>query len=150
MPIPIKPIKDESENGDFLDYSFLSNQISNQSNKLKTVASSKDAEILMKIWLEAENSNDGFKLTENLGLDTKDVSRLKSFGLLSGSSSEVKFTERAKKIITVMALGEGNKLEKGRIDKSYIEILASMDKKGKKGYRIPKFASSSSNNLRVK
>ena len=45
---------------------------------------------------------------------------------------------------------EGNKFEKGKKEKNYLEIMASMDKRGKDGYRIPKFCSSNSNNLNVK
>lgn len=74
--------------------------------------------------------------------------RLKAHGFLTGSSDEVKFTTKAKTVITTMALGETNALTKMVKKKSYTEIIASMSLKGKKGYRIPKFAANS-NLIRV-
>ena len=60
----------------------------------------------------------------------------------------LEITKRGKTIITTMALGEPNKFETSKQQKSYTEILASMDKRGKKGYRTPKYAASNSLNLR--
>ena len=48
-----------------------------------------------------------------------------------------------------MALGEVNRFEKSRQDKPYNEILAGLSKKNKPGYRVPKYASSCSNNIRL-
>jgi len=70
-------------------------------------------------------------------------------GLLTGGADTVKVTSRAKRVITVMALGEVNHFETTRQDKPYNEILAGLSKKNKPGYRIPKYAASSSNNLRL-
>jgi hypothetical protein len=138
------------EKNTFLDYSFLAQQIPQINNNKKTVtASNNDATILMKIWLEAESRNDNYVISADLGLSSRDIMRLKTYGLITGGSSEVKITDRGRKVITVMALGEGNKFEKGKKNKDYLEILASMDKRGKEGYRIPKFCSSSSNNLDI-
>ena len=54
-------------------------------------------------------------------------------------------------VITTMSLGEQSQFEKKRQNKSYTEILASMDKRGKKGYRSaskdPKFSTNNSNRL---
>jgi len=149
MPIPIRPMQGPpEENNQFIDYSFLAKQVINNEKK-KVTASNKDADLLMKIWLEAENKNDQFVISSDLGLSSRDIARLKTYGLVTGGSDGVKITERGKKVITVMALGEGNKLEKGKSEKSYLEIMASMDKRGKDGYRIPKFCSNTSNNLNV-
>jgi hypothetical protein len=136
MPLPIAPIGPGNghpqENNMFVDYSFLAQKVV-ENDKIKVTASNKDADILMKIWLEAERKGGKFAVSSDLGLSSRDITRLK----------------RGKKVITVMALGEGNKFEKGRKEKNYLEIMASMDKRGKDGYRIPKFCSSTSNNLNV-
>ena len=60
---------------------------------------------------------------------------MKTVGLIAGSGEEMKFTERGKRIIMTMALAEDSKFEKVKKDKSYHEILASMNKRGKAGYR---------------
>ena len=152
MPLPIASIGpgngSPQENSLYVDYSFLAKKVI-ESDRKKVTASNKDADLLMKIWLEAESNNGKFLVSSGLGITSSDVMRLKTFGLVTGSSEEVQLTERGKKVITVMALGEGNNFEKGKSDKSYLEILASMDKRGKEGYRIPKFCSNTSNSLNV-
>jgi hypothetical protein len=152
MPLPIAPIGPGNghpqENNMFVDYSFLAQKVI-QTEKKKVTASNKDADLLMKIWLEAESKGGKFTVSSDLGLNSRDIMRLKTYGLIAGDSNELEITARGKKVITVMALGEGNKFEKGRKEKNYLEIMASMDKKGKDGYRIPKFCSNTSNNLNV-
>ena len=148
MPIPIRPRQDSNEDNSFVDYSFLTRQLPNIDRK-RVTASNNDASALMKIWTDASNDGDQFVISADLGLSQRDITRLKTYGLLAGSSDKVSFTERGKKILTVMTLGEVNKFEKGKVEKSYLEIMASMDLRGKSGYRIPKFASSSSNTLRL-
>jgi hypothetical protein len=150
MPIPIRPFENNTlDNNRFVDYSFLAKQIVSNDKK-KVTASNKDAELLMKIWLEAENKGEKFAISSNLNLSSRDIMRLKTYGLIAGNSNDLEITERGRKVITVMALGEGNKFEKGKKEKNYLEIMASMDKRGKDGYRIPKFCSSNSNSLNVK
>jgi hypothetical protein len=137
------------ENNMFVDYSFLLQQKPQANSKKKVTASNNDADMLMRIWLEAETKNEDFVISSTLGLSTRDISRLKSYGLITGGSDSVQITDRGRKVITVMALGEGNKFEKGRSEKSYKEILASMDHRGKSGYRIPKFCANNSNSLNI-
>lgn len=160
MPIPIKPINDKNssyENNYVNDYSFLANyspnslinQNNNPNNKLKVQASNSDAEILMKLWLDSEKSNNKLSFSGRSNLSQREISKLKTYGFIVGSSNEFELTEKGKRVITVMALGETNNFEKNRKNKNYLEILASMDKKDKKGYRIPKFASNNSNNLKI-
>lgn len=159
MPIPIKPINDKSssyENNYINDYSFLANYspISNENkdsknSKLKVHASNSDADILMRLWLDSEKNNNKLSFSGKSDLSQREISKLKSYGFIEGSSNEFELTEKGKRVITVMALGETNNFEKNRKNKNYLEILASMDKKDKKGYRIPKFASNNSNNLRI-
>jgi hypothetical protein len=152
MPLPIAPIGPGNgrpqENNRFVDYSFLAKKVI-ENDKKKVTASNKDADLLMKIWLEAENRGDKYVISSDLGLNNRDLMRLKTYGLIAGDSKELEITARGKKVITVMALGEGNKFEKGKTNKDYLEIMASMDKRGKDGYRIPKFCSNTSNNLNV-
>ena len=54
------------------------------------------------------------------------------------ATEEVKLTNKAKAVITTMALGENNAFTKMQKKKSYTEIIASMDKRGKKGFRMAK------------
>ena len=142
MPIPIAPIGSGNghpqENNKFVDYSFLAQKIV-ETDKKKVTASNKDADLLMKIWLEAETKNGKILVSSRIGITSRDIMRLKTFGLITGNADELQLTERGRKVITVMALGEGNKFEKGKLDKNYLEITASMDKRGKEGYRIPKY-----------
>lgn len=150
MPVPIKPILDLDrktlEENYHVDYSFLT---ALPTPKKVVTASNNDATLLFDLWTKAEKvGEDLFKLDEK-EFDNKDILRLKSRGFLAGNTKEVKFTKKAKMIVTTMALAEPNKFQKRQQRKPYNEILASMDKRGKKGYRIPKFASSTSNNLRL-
>jgi hypothetical protein len=150
MPIPIRPFQSPQENNDrYVDYSFLAQQFV-KTEKRQVTASNKDAETLMKIWLEAESKGEKFIISSELGLSSHDITRLKTYGLIAGANEDLVITDRGRKVITVMALGEGNKFEKGKTDKNYLEILASMDKRGKSGYRIPKFCSNNSNSLNMK
>jgi hypothetical protein len=151
MPVPIRPIQNSipgGENNNFLDYSFLAQQVTHNEKK-KVTASNSDAEALMKIWLEADTKGGKYSISSDFGLSRREITRLKSYGLVAGSDDDLVITDRGRKVITVMALGEGNKFEKGKSEKNYLEILASMDKRGKDGYRIPKFCSNTSNNLDV-
>jgi len=151
MPVPIMPIPDNRN--DFrgsIDYSFLFNQPS--SSKKKVIASDKDAKILFDLWTKGKKGNykDEIIVDSSLDISSRDIMRLKTKGFLTGGTKEVKFTNRGKTVISTMALGEVNRFEKKKQDKSYTEILASMDKRGKKGYRVPKYASNTSNNINLK
>jgi len=150
MPLPIKPISDigrsPSENCQ-IDYSFLSSIP--EPNKKTVVASNSDASLLFDLWTKAEKIGEDLFKVDSSKFDNNDILRLKSRGFLAGGTKEVKFTKKAKMVVTTMALAEPNKFQTTRQHKPYNEILASMDKKGKKGYRIPKFAASTSNNLRL-
>ena len=150
MPIPDKG---EANQNTVSDYSFLLNIPSSQpAPKKKTVeASNKDASILFQIWAQGKRGGeeDLIKL-DGLEVSSRDIMRLKTMGLITGGSDSIRFTGRGKVVISTMALGETNKFKDQREQKSYTEILASMSKRGKKGYRTPKFASSSSNNLNLR
>lgn len=153
MPIPIKPIRDNGDTYNGLsfqvDFSMLVNRIPEIkaiSDKRIVTASDGDAKILMEIWTNAEKENDFYKISKDIKVSYKDIMRLKTNGLLTGTNEKVQLTDRARSVIRMMVLGESNKFLKGKKDKSYTEIMASMDKRGKKGYRIvgsgtPKFAS---------
>ena len=151
MPVPIKSIFDASApNNSGVDYSFLAHYMENPkpSKKKLITASNKDAELLFKLWYEADKKdNETFAI--DASMKARDISRLKSKGFITGNKEEVKITKKGKIVITTMVLSEPNNFEKKKQKKTYNEILASMDKRGKKGYRIPKFASNNSNNLRL-
>lgn len=148
MPIPIKSIYDADKNfSSGVDYSFLTNYVENKPVKKIITASDEDASLLFKIWASSEKTDeDSFRVSAT---DNKDVLKLKAKGFLSGGTDEVKFTKKGKQVIILMALEEPNKFENKRVEKRYNEILASMDKRNKPGYRIPKFASSYSNYLKL-
>jgi len=154
MPIPIKPISEQSkytETNFQVDYSMLINivpDIKAVSDKKIITASDSDAKNLMEIWEKAEKESDGsFKINKDIKVSYRDIMRLKTNGLLIGTNENVKFTDKAKTVIRTMVLGENNNFLKNQKQKSYTEIMASMDKRGKKGYRLtsltsgPRFAS---------
>ena len=153
MPIPIKPNGQNNQaiqaSPIITDVSFLASHLPVKEARVGNT-SDKDAGALMKIWLQAKRSDDDtFIIDENIGLSARDISRLKINGLVSGESGKVSLTDKAKSVIAVMSLGETNKMLRGKRQRSYTEIMASIDKRGKKGYRIPKYAADSSNTLRL-
>lgn len=144
MPIPIKPVGESQKNNiESMDYSFLLNAFPKdcKDEKKMVIACDKDASMLLELWSKSEKvGNDTIKIGKDLKLSSTDIIRLKSHGLITGGSEEVKLTNRGKAVITTMALGENNNFLKVKKEKSYTEILASIDKRGKKGYRIPKIS----------
>ena len=151
MPLPISRINDEciTEGSSGIDYSFLQG-IPAKKNGLQVLASNKDADLLVEFWNEAEKiDEDNYKIKANSKMSTDVIQRLKYQGLVSGDNQKLSFTNRAKSIITTMALGENNKFLKEQKTKKYTEILASMSVKGKKGYRTPTYAANNNNTLRI-
>lgn len=153
MPVPIMRFPDnKKDNTNTIDYSFL---IDNPVPQRKTVvASNQDASLLFKLWENGEKVKDSIKINKSPDVTAKDILRLKTLGFLVGDINSVQFTRKGKMVITTMSLGEQSQFDKKRQNKSYTEILASMDKRGKKGYRIatkepkePKFATNNSNRL---
>ena len=142
MPVPIGlggGYPEKPENKGLLDISFLANMPTKEASSTIATVADKDANDLMNIWLHAKKiGSDTFEIVKEIGLANKDLIRLKARGLISGGTERVKFTSRAKTVISTMTLGENNKFLENRKEKSYSEILASMDKRGKTGYRIPK------------
>jgi len=153
MPVPIKFVPDgRSDNKTNIDYSFLFTNVT-PTKKLVT-ASDKDASLLFELWDKGEKvEEDTIKIVDISTITSKDIMRLKTMGFLVGDMNTVKFTRKGKMVITTMALGEPNQFSKQRAKKSYTEILASMNKKGKKGFRIancdPKFAVDNTNRLNL-
>jgi len=148
MPVPIKPIEDKSVTNPFhrgMDYSFLANQLEQTPKKKVIQASNKDAKLLFDIWTKSKKVGNNYNVES---INSKDVIRLKSRGFITGGTKEVQFTNIGKTIISTMALSEENKFKVKNKEKSYSEILASMDKRNKPGYRMPKYAASQSNLLR--
>lgn len=140
MPIPIGLVNGTTErpsSNALLDISFLANEIpTKEASAAGIKLADKDAEDLMKIWLHAKKTSKDTFLIESMEMDNKDLLRLKSRGLISGGTGEVRFTPKAKTVITTMTLGENNKFLEKKKEKSYSEILASMDKRNKAGFRI--------------
>lgn len=150
MPVPIMPIPDKQrdDRSTAMDYSFLAHFSPEKQSKKTVTASNRDAKLLFDIWCKAEKdgTNDTFKIIPEIAT-MRDIMRLKTMGFVKGTSDRVTFTDRGKIVISTMVMAEGSRFEKRRQEKTYTEILASMSKRGKKGYRIPKFAASTSNNL---
>lgn len=161
MPIPIRLNGPngpnggrENENGYNLDLaSLLGSGISETPKPSKTVeASNKDASALMDLWENGEKIGEfSYKVNGNVHLSQSDLARLKANGFLVMEQGKLIFTRKARQIITTMTLAESNAFLKNKKNVSYKEILASMDKRNKKGYRIPnpRFSSSSFNNIRL-
>lgn len=122
-----------------MDLSFLLDTTSsgirlNDTDKKTVTASDKDAELLLNVWKKASRIREKtYKLSE---ISNQDFSRLKSGGFVIGDSHACQLTPRGQKIIKVMTLGETNAFLKNQKSKSYTEIMASTNKRGKKGYRI--------------
>ena len=133
MPIPIhNPNQEQNTN---IDYSFLLKRVDDASKRTVT-ASNRDADLLMDIWkLGNKKDNTTFDVKE-LDLTQRDLMRLKQIGLVAGNKQELVLTEKGKNIIKTMTLGESNRFGMERKQKSYTEIMASISKKGKSGFRI--------------
>jgi hypothetical protein len=119
--------------------------------KKTVVASNQDASLLFELWKNGETIEDTVKINPSPSVTARDILRLKTLGFLMGDLQTIKFTRKGKMVITTMALGEKSQFENKREPKSYTEILASMNKRGKKGFRIagsePKYVVNGSNNL---
>lgn len=154
MPVPIKYVPDlpreDKNNG--IDYSFLFSQ---PSPKKTVTATNKDASLLFELWskCEREENSDSLKINASMAINPKDILRLKTMGFLTGVGENLSFTKKGKIVITTMALGEESQFDKRATQKSYTEILASMNKRGKKGFRVagsdPKFATNNTNRLNL-
>ena len=133
-----------------LDYSWLSGHMpAAPSAKKMVIASDKDAGLLMELWLESDKvATDKIKQRKESKISSGDIMRLKTRGLLDSDGDNFKLTSSGKTIIATMALGENNRFLKNQKSKSYTEIMASMDKRGKNGYRVPKFASTDLINMK--
>jgi hypothetical protein len=135
MPFPIHLNNSPSENENMsMNYSFL---LSNPSNNSKKVtASNREADMVMDLWsCSLKNDNGEYFLNEEV-ISHNDFMKLKYSGFINGDKNNFKFTSRAQSIIKIMSLGENNKFLRNQKSKNYTEIMASMNKKGKKGYRI--------------
>ena len=153
MPVPINLIKDLDKSFfKGVDLSMLTPYINKPVEGFKKLASAsnEDANLLFQIWSSSQKSVDGEYFRISSDVNPKDILKLKTRGLLSGGNDALKFTKKGKMVITVMALSEPSKFEKQTVSKNYSEILASMDKRGKPGYRVPKFASNNNNCLNLK
>jgi len=141
MPVPIRinnhDHKNDDEKSPIMDFSVLLSGIPNDKPMKKIAASDKDAKLLFEIWSASQKINETtYKVSSSSSVSSRDLIRLKTLGLIQGDKDTVSFTDRGKVVVSTMALGEPNKFEEKRQDKSYSEILASMDKRKKKGYRI--------------
>lgn len=136
MPIPISPNNKSNNDKDYyLDYSVL---LSKQENKT-VEASNKDAENIMRLWANCERVDENqYKLDKTL-ISSSELMKLKINGFINNNDDDViEFTARGRNIITTMTLAESNNFLKSKQNRSYKEILASLDKRGKKGYRLTK------------
>lgn len=159
MPIPIKP-SNSSESNMFVDYSFLGNMGLESSftptpaPKNVVTASNKDATALYKLWESGVNMNTGeFDIEQTqaaANLSSREITRLKTMGLITAFSNKAKITERGRKVLVTMTLSEPNNFQLKAQKKPYNEILAGMDRKKKGGLRTAKFATNNNNCLNLK
>jgi hypothetical protein len=149
MPMPIKKIEDKVSGNFLVDYSLLLKSLPPDTKNKIVKASDADANLLMKLWETAEKISENVYKIAKTQFSQEDILRLKAHGFLTGGSEEVKFTPKAKVILTTMVLGESNRFQKEQKQKSYTEIIASMDHRGQKGYRVPKYAANNSNFIRL-
>ena len=155
MPVPIMPVVDKSVQKNIgIDYSFLCEQTPMVS-KRKVIASNGDAQLLFDLWAKGYKclKANTIKMNPSLNVSSRDLMRLKVMGFINKDNDEIEFTSKGKKVITTMSLAEQSTFEKNRQNKKYTEILANMDKRGKKGFRTasdPKFVANNSNRLNLR
>lgn len=152
MPVPVNRISDFGKSFfKDIDLSVLMPYVDKPVEGFKKLAaaSNDDANLLFQIWSSSQKSDDGESFKVASDVTSKDILKLKTRGLISGSTDSIQFTKKGKMVITVMALSEPSKFEKLITGKKYNEILASMDKRGKPGYRVPKFAANNNNCLKI-
>ena len=153
MPVPIKPIPDNPiDDSSVSNYSFLASFQPAKPKKKITEASNNDASLLFDLWTAGERGDgeNTIIISDSMGISSREITRLKTMGFLTGGSGEVKVTRKGKIVITTMVLGETNKFESSKQEKSYTEILASMSKRGKPGYRNAQYSPNNSNCLNLK
>jgi len=153
MPIPFSRVQDLDKSFfKDMDFSILAPYVDKPVEGFKKLAaaSNDDANLLFQVWSSSQKNEDGDSFKISSDVSSKDILKLKTRGLISGGTDVIKFTKKGKMVITVMALSEPSKFEKLITGKKYNEILASMDKRGKPGYRAPKFASNNNNCLNLK
>ena len=146
MPIPIKRHDSFDSSSSSIDFSSLITNIGNPNDigsadlmgRMQLTASNRDADLLLDLWKNSNCENEKLSPKPEYQVDNSDIIRLKTNGLITGDVASINLTKRGKKVITVMLLGEPNNFEQKKQKKNYHEILASMNKKGKTGYRIPK------------
>jgi hypothetical protein len=158
MPIPLRPsfnsVSSNQSVESSMDYSFLADQLQGTSRSASkmVMASNQDASLIMELWMNGERAgdNDTFKVSSHPNLTKRDIARLSAKGFLSKCDEDsVRLTARGKVVVTTMVLSEPNHFQNNRQEKKYSEILASASKKNQSGYRMPKFATNQSNNLRL-
>ena len=130
MPIPLRP-QNSQESKYLMDFSFLAQKVS---GKQEIAPEDKDAALLLKVWASGRRDGDKLKVSSQ-EVKPQDFAYLKTSGLVSGEMESCVITERGKKLITVMTLGENNTFLRTRKQKSYTEIMASTNKRGKPGFR---------------
>lgn len=138
MPLPIRSIEDNGGIPSFtMDVSFLAAPMDDKITKKswRYMVTDQDASLLMRVWMYGEKEGDNLKVSENV-LSSRDYYRLKTNNLIFGEKDSLSFTQRGKDVIKTMTLGEENAFAKNKKEKSYHEILASANKKGKSGFRV--------------
>lgn len=132
MPIPLRPQKSLEESKYLMDFSFLAQKVS---SKQEPEPEDKNAALLLKVWASGRRDGDKLRVSSQ-EVKPQDFAYLKSNGLVTGEMENCSITERGRKLITVMTLGENNAFLRTRKQKSYTEILASANKRGKPGFRM--------------
>ncbi|MFO8110795.1 MAG: hypothetical protein R6U17_09815, partial [Thermoplasmata archaeon] len=112
------------ESKGLLDVSFLANyQQEGQEHKkagcLSVAVSNTDADDLMEIWLHADKKGKDTFDVSPIKMSNKKLLRLKSRGLLSGGTDQVKITPKGRTVVSTMALGENNKFLKRKQENNY-------------------------------
>jgi len=154
MPIPIRinnGLSTEQDSGSnlLMDYSILMSDVPEDTRMKKVAASDKDAKLLFDIWSGCEKESEFTFRVASSGISSRDIMRLKTLGFIHGDLDKITFTNKGKTVVCTMALGEPNRFEQSRQEKNYSEILASMDKRNKAGYRTPRYASSTETPITV-
>lgn len=148
MPVPIKlnqpasnPETSEPIAGSGIDLSTLLSGINTGGLLVKTAdANDAEAEMLFDLWSTSRAVKTGERVQDreysvHPSFPTNKLMRLRSNGLVEGSGNQIRFTERAARVIRTFVLGENNSFRKNSVKKPYSVILATSKPSVRRGHK---------------
>ena len=141
MPIPIRPngFNSDSEStpetpslgmGNVDLISLLGGEDFTRRIYQQADANDPEADMLFDLWQCSQIKIAGQRLQDRTysvlpEYSQNDLLRLRGHGLIEGDRGNLRFTDRAARVIRTMVLGESNHFRKGQVKKPYSQILAT-------------------------